>query len=938
MRLLAVRLQNLNSLTGTHEVRFDEPPLSASGVFLITGPTGSGKSTLLDAITLALYGRAARYGNEKADEMMSRHTAECYAEVDFEAGGLPLRASWRLRRARGRADGKLQPVERRLSRADTGDILAEKSHEMDHLIESSTGLDAQRFLRSVLLAQGQFAAFLKAKPNERAELLEKITGTEIYTDLSRLAFETHKDRETQAQLLRAALGSVTVLSDEQRRQLEDRLTTVRATAARLQTESQLAAQHLHAQRELARLTQELATHRSSLAQQQTALAAAQSTATTTQTAFAQARDLRDQRVPIWDRATQLDAQNQTAQAALTKARADYRTHQAQTQAITEKRLAAESALAQHRTAAQDLETWLQTHAADATLGDALPALRQTARDWRSAFDLLTEARRQLAEIRLREKQLADSQLQVTALTTQLAETRTRVEQQRAAFDTLSQQRDAQRETVHLAERVASFDDHRSQLQPGAPCPLCGATEHPFSQGHTPFESQLHTARQNLQILEKQTRQAQEAFNTSGITLAKIEAQLNAETQRSDEHRKALAVLPHPDLPALESASAALEKQVHTALAAVSNEDAPPDPATAEQILTRLEQRSHRFVKQQQLAANQRTQDQRLQAELDLLKADETSRTQRLEELKAEGTRLGQEAAKHAGELAELLGGKTLAADRQEHEQRLTHAEAAWQQAEKALRDLQTRLAATQALLDQSQQHLLPYAGQPVPTADTLQQLETQATELQDHLSSHQTEIGALTTQIQNDDTARQRRLDQAAQLENAEAEAQRWGRLSELIGSSSGAKFSRFAQSLTLRQLISLANHHLQHLADRYRLIPAAGDELDLRIIDLYQANADRPMESLSGGESFLASLALALGLSELASRHHPIDSLFIDEGFGTLDSDTLETALSALENLRSRGKTIGLISHVELLKERLTTQVRVHRGPSGTSSLQITA
>ena len=106
-------------------MRFDVPPLSQAGVFLITGPTGAGKSTLLDAMTLALYGRAARYGNDKADEMMSRHTAECMAEVEFETGGRKLRATWRLRRARGKADGKLQPVERRLADATTGEILAE---------------------------------------------------------------------------------------------------------------------------------------------------------------------------------------------------------------------------------------------------------------------------------------------------------------------------------------------------------------------------------------------------------------------------------------------------------------------------------------------------------------------------------------------------------------------------------------------------------------------------------------------------------------------------------------------------------------------------------------------------------------------------------------------------------------------------------------------
>ena len=130
----------------------------------------------------------------------------------------------------------------------------------------------------------------------------------------------------------------------------------------------------------------------------------------------------------------------------------------------------------------------------------------------------------------------------------------------------------------------------------------------------------------------------------------------------------------------------------------------------------------------------------------------------------------------------------------------------------------------------------------------------------------------------------------------------------------------------------------MQLLSPRYRLYAASGDELNLRIVDLYQASVDRPMESLSGGESFLASLALALGLSELASRTHPIDSLFIDEGFGTLDAETLEVALCALENLRSLGKTIGLISHVELLKERLTTQVRVERGTGGCSTLRVVA
>jgi exonuclease SbcC len=185
-------------------------------------------------------------------------------------------------------------------------------------------------------------------------------------------------------------------------------------------------------------------------------------------------------------------------------------------------------------------------------------------------------------------------------------------------------------------------------------------------------------------------------------------------------------------------------------------------------------------------------------------------------------------------------------------------------------------------------------------AAALSELEATTKQLGEAFATKRTELGSLEQQVKNDD-------------EREEASRGWWSRVAgrggrgAALGTLEGAdrvggwrEVSRFAQSLTLRQLIGLANEHLKVLAERYRLMAAEGDELDLRIVDLYQANVDRPMESLSGGESFLASLALALGLSELASRHHPIDSLFIDEGFGTLDSETLEVALSALENLRA--------------------------------------
>jgi len=131
---------------------------------------------------------------------------------------------------------------------------------------------------------------------------------------------------------------------------------------------------------------------------------------------------------------------------------------------------------------------------------------------------------------------------------------------------------------------------------------------------------------------------------------------------------------------------------------------------------------------------------------------------------------------------------------------------------------------------------------------------------------------------------------------------------------------------LTLDHLLHLANRHLLRLQGRYQLQRKSSGELELEIIDTWQADVARDTRTLSGGESFLVSLALALALSDLVSHKTSIDSLFLDEGFGTLDGETLEVALEALDKLNASGKMIGVISHVDAMKERIAVQIRVSK------------
>lgn len=197
-------------------------------------------------------------------------------------------------------------------------------------------------------------------------------------------------------------------------------------------------------------------------------------------------------------------------------------------------------------------------------------------------------------------------------------------------------------------------------------------------------------------------------------------------------------------------------------------------------------------------------------------------------------------------------------------------------------------------------------------------------------------LGAINKMLETNETNKTKAASQLENIEEQAKETARWSALNKLIGQADGKKFRVFAQGLTLKQLVNLANQHLNNLNPRYFIEKDKNKDLELLIVDTFQANTKRPMTTLSGGESFLVSLALALGLSDLAGQNTNIESLFIDEGFGTLDEKTLEDAISTLENLNHSGKTIGIISHVPALKEKITTQIQVTKKGGGVSVLKL--
>lgn len=220
-----------------------------------------------------------------------------------------------------------------------------------------------------------------------------------------------------------------------------------------------------------------------------------------------------------------------------------------------------------------------------------------------------------------------------------------------------------------------------------------------------------------------------------------------------------------------------------------------------------------------------------------------------------------------------------------------------------------------------------------------EELMAREAELAKELDAALTRLGVLRQQIEQDDVDRQRASDLATEIEAANATRRLWDDINAAIGSREGDKFRRFAQGVTLQQLVALANQRLALLAPRYRL-ERGGDitALGLQIVDRDLGDERRSTRSLSGGERFLASLALALALAGLEGRDSFVDTLFIDEGFGALDSATLDVAIDALETLEGQGRKVGVISHVDQLQSRIATKICVERRGSGVSVVRLRA
>lgn len=341
----------------------------------------------------------------------------------------------------------------------------------------------------------------------------------------------------------------------------------------------------------------------------------------------------------------------------------------------------------------------------------------------------------------------------------------------------------------------------------------------------------------------------------------------------------------------------------------------------EDIVAEVRQRL-RLQQQQAELAQQNAEKalQQAQSQLNRLSGELTGLEQQCQQYQQRATTT-QAELQQALSTSEFADETALTAALLSEEER-QHLQQLQQQLNERRQQAQIRLQQAREILDQH----LQLCPQGVDKSSELTLLQQQSEQLLAQLKTTTLRQGELRNQLESDTTRRHNQRTLFEQIERSQQQYDDWSYLNQLIGSKEGDKFRKFAQGLTLDHLVYLANNQLSRLHGRYLLQRKTTDALELQVVDTWQADAIRDTRTLSGGESFLVSLALALALSDLVSHKTSIDSLFLDEGFGTLDAETLDTALDALDSLNASGKTIGVISHVEAMKDRIPVQIKVKK------------
>lgn len=878
MKIEKILIENINSIEKA-EISFIEGTLANEPLFLITGETGSGKSTILDAITLALYDKSPRYENTKNKEKtenglsnmqsttnaLRKGTSDGKAELWFTIGNEKYIAAWQMHRTR---NGKYDMTNRRKLEVVKGEekiVLETKIDAVNQQVAELVGLTYDQFVRSVMLAQGQFNTFLTSEKSKQTEILEMLTGTEIYSKIAELVGRKKNDAKNEVEKATELYNSLNgnILPEYE-------LTALNSELAKNEAQLKATQQSAANIEKLERLNGEIADLNTQLTQHQTSYNQAVEEKSKLQTRYDELKKHIDEQAGNKALAEQMPLivsmlNNEFTENSELNADKEFEFSE-----ISNNLAKAETAQKAANEALNECNTRLEK--AD------LEGLQNQFNIHNSTLASQENRKRKYLLVKqilndyLNKKQIIDNKLvELDKLKHNFNICESEFQKAKVAFQTKDSDYQIQKNMV--ADFMKSL---RSKLEDGKPCPLCGSTSHQYHD-----EKVVDSL---FASVEKAWNEARSAFEKAKDSKNKTEGEIKLLGNSIENERRQL-----------QNLESNLKQQCND------------KPIYDMNILDKGLNDSELKISAEQSALNEinvKIQDAKvIQDELKQLQKRKTDADEAYKSI----LRKLAYRWKHLND--ELLKVDADIVKNTEKANGIKHLEGVVQTNLKTKID-EKQLVET-ALKDIDKAHV----------QETLEILGKTVAEMRARISLNDQNFKQ--TQTAKDD------------LQAKTTRLTLWTQLASAIGTTATDNFRDVAQAHTMRILLGQANYFLHKLSQRYELT-CYSNSLAIMVMDKEMGGELRTASSLSGGETFLVSLALALGLASLNDENLNIDMLFIDEGFGTLDGESLEMAVTALGNMQKFGKKVGIISHVDSLKERIPAQIRVTKRGKAASTVEI--
>lgn len=1010
MKIISLHFKNLSSLKGEFKIDFTTPSLANAGLFAITGPTGAGKSTILDAITLALYSYTPRLGGINKNSITEKgiivreNAKEAFAHLVFEVKDVKYKAEWSIAITNR---GNWGDVKHKLSKEEDGIFLGvtQNTSGTVEMVNELIGIDKDQFTKAIVLSQGKFDEFLTAEKGDRYELLEVITGTNIYRKIGLKVFDALRLKNEQLKEIESQLNGIEILTSEQIEAIEVNKNNLETSTNELRTSllvldklkqtkdkiKQLVQEKAKIESEYIKLTEKeiafqpylvkLAEHEQVLPLQvdynkwknakldiQTL---SDSIETNSSILLAKQKDKKELldavskairenlKEEIFDdklsqfvkKVTTLDNRIIQIDGSLKSKGEGLNTlyQQIPAASVAEIKSIQKSVI--------DLNIYIQKK--DTELSNLQLPSGYSGVDYGAEIDKLNEQITLLAKaIGIKDDldglyETKSEEIKVLNKLEKEVESKSNdLSSLKITAEKLIKELEEAQDLYSANQTLMSLEEYRDLLEEGEPCPCCGSKVHPFATKKPKLNDKLEekVKAKALAVAENETiiKNYEDALIENGANIKNaqkriksIDTEIIGKLKLYTNCCKELSLSVDTDLVSLNTKVNDIEKNVAILKAHKTwNETKKPLKAyisslsaydTEKELLGKLKEERLSLFPLSSIAEYKNEVilkwtniNRDINDTTNNVETATKSKKEKQAEFEAVNTRLSLTVLQNAFESIDAIG-------------LLLLSDANYQ----LYNNQKNELAQGKVTLDTKNdtnrklyEEVTALDDERVNYDELKSEIEAKSKERDSKMS----EIGGLNRTLTANADNLTRFAGIQAQKEVLKTEQSYYKTLADLIGDAKGDKFNSIVQRITLRHLFNMTNERLLTLMDRYQVELGTGkNEDEIWVIDTHMGDSRRVIDSVSGGERFVISLAMALSLSDLASNNVKLDSVFIDEGFGSLSQDELDSAISMLERMQVENeKTVGIISHVESLKERITTQIVVDRVQKGESKLYL--